>query len=121
MWPRPLSLGGTSRMKVRVKCFRMKSGCSSLACYESPVNVVILIVAMFIWMEGMFKKGRTIGCKSGPLFYSVIRCHATSVSPGYLIYQMMGLPYIAILRPECTPDSLEIKQISTVGSYPRKF
>jgi hypothetical protein len=79
-------------MKVRVKCSRMKSGCSFLVCYKRPVNMVFLIVPVFIWMGEMFKNGRTIGWKSGPLFYSVIRCHATSVSPGYLIYKMMGLP-----------------------------
>lgn len=35
-------------------------------------------------------KGEATSWKSGPLFLLVIKCQAASMSPGYLIYKMMG-------------------------------
>lgn len=69
---------------------RVHLACLPVRDSECGVSFGVQQMSGFIWMEGMFRKGSATSWKSGPLFLLVIRCQAASMSPGYLIYKMIG-------------------------------
>lgn len=69
---------------------RVHLACLPVRDHEYGVAFGVQWTSEFIWMEGMFRKERATSWKSEPLFLLVIRCQAASMSPGYLIYKMMG-------------------------------